>query len=171
MREPIDITLHLDARKLPAQIFEGVAKRAGLRREREARAEAAWESFGKPGRDPNTLGSVVALLATNGNWIPHLKIAQLRNHWDQVVGPTVAAHSQVAGLNGGVLTVRAESNVWATQLTYLMPQLDTTIKERLAGLDIREIKVTGPHAADFRLARGGWGPRGSSKGTRGSNSR
>lgn len=154
MREPIAVTLHLDQRKLPAQVFESITRRAVSQREREARAEAAWESFGKPGRDPNTLGSVVAVLARNGKWIPHLKIAQLRNHWDQVVGPMVAMHSQVAGLSDGVLTIRTESAVWATQLTYIMPQLEKTIRERLKGLEIREIKVTGPHTASFGYARG-----------------
>ena len=101
--EPICATLHLDQRKLPATVFEHIAKMAGGRRQRMIDAEAAWENFGKPGRDPSTLGSVTALIANNGHWIPYLKIAQLRNHWDQVVGPVIAQHSQVIGLRDGVM--------------------------------------------------------------------
>ena len=80
------------------------------------------------------MGSVTALIANNGHWIPYLKIAQLRNHWDQVVGPVIAQHSQVIGLRDGVMTIRADSAAWATQLTYLIPQLERTIKERLQGV-------------------------------------
>ena len=146
-------TLHLDQRKLPATVFEHIAKMAGGRRQRMIDAEAAWENFGKPGRDPSTLGSVTALIANNGHWIPYLKIAQLRNHWDQVVGPVIAQHSQVIGLRDGVMTIRADSAAWATQLTYLIPQLERTIKERLQGLDVHKIQVTGPRAATFRGSR------------------
>ena len=64
--EPICATLHLDQRKLPATVFEHIAKMAGGKRQRMIDAEAAWENFGKPGRDPSTLGSVTALIANNG---------------------------------------------------------------------------------------------------------
>ena len=99
------------------------------------------------------MGSVTALIANNGHWLPYLKIAQLRNHWDQVVGPVIAQHSQVIGLRDGVMTIRADSAAWATQLTYLIPQLERTIKERLQGLDVHKIQVTGPRAATFRGSR------------------
>ena len=131
MKPPITVTLKLDQRTLPAQVFERYARREDSRKIRAIRAELAWENFGKPGRDPSTLGSVTALIANNGHWIPYLKIAQLRNHWDQVVGPVIAQHSQVIGLRDGVMTIRADSAAWATQLTYLIPQLERTIKERL----------------------------------------
>ena len=73
-----------------------------------------------------------------------MKLAQLRNHWDQVVGEAIANHSAVADFTDGVLTIRAESTVWATQLTYLIPQLTDTIRRNLKGLTINEIRVTGP---------------------------
>lgn len=157
MAEPIATTLRLDQRTLPAQVFAALDRRALRMRDRKARAEEAWNSFGKPGRDPNRLGSVASLLAADGDWTPHLKIAQLNNHWDQVVGPAVAAHSLVDGFVDGVLVIRADSPAWTTQLTYLIPQLERTIRERLAGLDIRGIRVTGPRSGyrgRARIARG-----------------
>jgi predicted nucleic acid-binding Zn ribbon protein len=85
-----------------------------------------------------------------------MKLAQLRNHWDQVVGQAIASHSAVADFTDGVLTIRAESTVWATQLTYLIPQLTDTIRRNLKGLTIAEIRVTGPAAGYTRKwARGG----------------
>ncbi len=100
------------------------------------RREEAIENFGKPGRDPAELGSVMTTIAGNGVWAANMKLAQLRNHWDQVVGQAIASHSAVADFTDGVLTIRAESTVWATQLTYLIPQLTDTIRRNLKGLTI-----------------------------------
>ena len=144
MSAPIGETLGLDERKLPALVFERLDARSGLKRDWSAQREAAWDSFGKPGRDPATLGSVADVLASAGDWTPHLKIAQLNNHWDQVVGSAIAAHSSVAGFTDGILFIRTESQIWATQLTYLIPQLTAAIRQRLEGLDIKQIRVTGP---------------------------
>ncbi|MCI1219719.1 MAG: DUF721 domain-containing protein [Bifidobacterium sp.] len=157
MTPPIVLTLHLDQRKLPAETFNRFAAKSGVYRDRKKREQDAWESFGKPGRDPDRLAGVLSVLADRGGWVPNLKIAQLRNHWDQVVGQAVAQHSQVVGFEDGVLTIRTESTVWATQLTYLMPQLSATIRKRLQGLDIREIRVTGPRADSFGRGRMGAG--------------
>ena len=110
----------------------------------------AIENFGKPGRDPAELGSVMTTIAGNGVWAANMKLAQLRNHWDQVVGQAIASHSAVADFTDGVLTIRAESTVWATQLTYLIPQLTDTIRRNLKGLTITEIRVTGPAAGYTR---------------------
>ena len=65
-------------------------------------------------------------------------------------GQAIASHSAVADFTDGVLTIRAESTVWATQLTYLIPQLTDTIRRNLKGLTITEIRVTGPAAGYTR---------------------
>ena len=85
-------------------------------------------------------------IAGNGVWAANMQLAQLRNHWDQVVGQAIASHSAVADFTDGVLTIRAEYTVWATQLTYLIQQLTDTIRRNLKGLTITEIRVTGPAA-------------------------
>lgn len=153
MTPPIDETLRLDRRKLPAEVFERFTHRRFSRRARAERAEKAWESFGKPGRDPSRLMAVADVLAIRGNWGPHLKLAQLEYHWDEVVGPGIAAHSRPAEYADGVLTIRAESTVWATQLTYLIPQLQAKIAERLVGLPVERVQVTGPRTSSFAGAR------------------
>lgn len=155
MTPPIVEQLKLDQRKLPAEVFERFTHRQFSRNARKERARKAWESFGKPGRDPSRLGSVADVLAIQGNWGPHLKLAQLEYHWDEVVGPGIAAHSRPVGYANGTLTIRTESAVWATQLTYLIPQLKAKIAERLTGLPIERVTVTGPRAATF--ARGRYG--------------
>lgn len=146
MTAPIVESLHLDQRKLPAETFERVTARAGLIKDRQERANKAWENFGKPGRDPVAFGGVLGNYVKRNGWTPHLKVAQLRTHWDQVVGTVNAQHSYVADFRDGVLIIRADSPVWATTLTYLVPQLTETIRERLHGLDVQRITVTGPQS-------------------------
>ena len=150
---PICQTLKLDQRKLPAEVFEHLSKRAGLLKEREENSRKAWESFGKPGRDPATMGSLFNILAQNGAWIPHLKMAQMRDHWDQVVGEATALHSYPASLRDGVLTIRCDSPAWTTTLSYMMPVLTDTIRKNLEGLTIDKVKVTGPQQQGFSCGR------------------
>ncbi len=136
MNPPIARQLNLDETKLPAEIFERLSRRGATLKDYRRRREEAIENFGKPGRDPAELGSVMTTIAGNGVWAANMKLAQLRNHWDQVVGQAIASHSAVADFTDGVLTIRAESTVWATQLTYLIPQLTDTIRRNLKGLTI-----------------------------------
>ena len=143
---PIVRALGLDPRKLPAEVFGRLATRAGYIADRAQREEEAWRNFGKPGRDPHTLGGVLDVLAKEGSWTTNLELAQLRSHWDQVVGAAIAQHSKVIGCAEGVLTISTASPAWTTQLTFMVPQLTATIRERLKDLDIQEIRVTGPRA-------------------------
>lgn len=152
-KPPICETLNLDRRKLPAEVFERVSKRAGRRKEREERARKAWESFGKPGRDPQDVGSLFASIATQGKWTSHLKIAQMQNHWDQVVGRENALHSYPVDLRDGVLTIRCDSPAWTTAMMYMIPLLTDTIRKKLEGLTINEVRVTGPQQQGFSRGR------------------
>lgn len=158
MKPPAVIALHLDQRKLPAQVFQRFVSKTGVLRDRRRREDEAWENFGKPGRDPGRFNGVLSVIAQNGRWTPHLKIAELSEHWDQIVGVGVSEHSQVADFRDGTLTIHAESTVWATQLTYLIPQLTDTIRKRLDGLEVHEIRVTGPQSRRFNW-NGGAGRR------------
>lgn len=153
---PIAERLALDPRKLPAQVFERYAKLSDNIARRRERARRAYESFGKPGRDPHTISSVLSGFADSQGWRPHLLLAGLDQYWDQVAGPAIAAHTHVASYRQGVLTIRAESNVWATQLTYLIPQLQAAIAQRLEGLPVDRIVVTGPGTTSFRRGRRRW---------------
>ncbi|PWG60367.1 DUF721 domain-containing protein [Bifidobacterium catulorum] len=164
-RAPIAERLRLDPRKLETAVFERYTNRAAGIAKRRERSRQAWLNFGKPGRDPSPFGAVVAGIAEEGNWKPHLMIAQLGRHWDQVVGSGIAQHSRVASYRDGVLTIRAESTIWATQLTYMIPQMQRKIAERLPGMPLDRIIVTGPRSGTFKhgandRATGQWRPRG-----------
>ena len=152
MRAPVVETLHLDQRLLPARIFEEYTRQAAKQKDMKERSLQSWFEFGKPGRDPNRLGGVITSLATGGGWMPHMKVASLRHRWDTVVGPGIAAHSRVVSYKDGVLVVQAQTTVWATQLTYLVPQLKEAISKRLQ-MPVTEVRVTGPHNYSFRRGR------------------
>lgn len=136
--------IQYDPDRLARRVFSGIISRADLLRDRESREEAAWESFGKPHRDPASFGGVLAGLARQDGWEPHLQMAHLRRDWEDVVGPAVALHTRVLGMEDGILTIRAESPVWATQLRFMTTQIRETIRRRLPEAGIRDVVVTGP---------------------------
>lgn len=141
---PVHILLNLDTRKLPATIFEPISIKETRESNRFQRADQAWENFGKPGRDPNELFGILENFASNNRWKKQLSIAQLRVSWSQVVGQGIAQHCEISQISNGVLIIRAQSTVWATQLSYLLPQLKKKISQYLNEIEIKEIKVIGP---------------------------
>lgn len=150
-KPPVEI-LHLDQRLLASQIFEQYTSRAARLDKLEEDSRKAWFNFGKPGRDPNRLGGIIASLAKGNGWVPYMKVAHLSSRWDTVVGKAIASHSRVVSYQDGVLTIQAETTAWATQLTYLIPQLQTAIVARLQ-MPVSEVKVTGPHRYSFHRGR------------------
>ena len=147
---PADVQCRINPERLAKEVFDRYVAQAEAKRTRAEREDAAWLSFGKPGRDPHSLAGVVSQIAASDAWTPNLQLAQLRDHWDQLVGPAIAHHSTVAGYAHGVLTISTASPAWTTQLTYMIPQLTDVICERLDALDIQEIKVTGPRTRPRR---------------------
>ena len=63
MNPPIARQLNLDETKLPAEIFERLSRRGATLKDYRRRREEAIENFGKPGRDPAELGSVMTTIA------------------------------------------------------------------------------------------------------------
>jgi predicted nucleic acid-binding Zn ribbon protein len=64
-------------------------------------------------------------------------------HWDDIVGPVVAAHATPVSLRDGVLRVEVDEPGWATQLRYLAPDVIRRCGE-VAGPDVVvsvEVKV------------------------------
>jgi predicted nucleic acid-binding Zn ribbon protein len=55
-------------------------------------------------------------------------LAAVFGHWEEAVGPSVAAHCLPATLVNGVLVVEVDDPAWATQLRYL----GSTVVERLS---------------------------------------
>jgi predicted nucleic acid-binding Zn ribbon protein len=67
------------------------------------------------------------------------------SRWPEIVGPTIAAHSEPSSLKTGVLRVRADSPAWATEIAYLGDQIKASAN-RTVGIElVKEVRVwTGP---------------------------
>lgn len=73
------------------------------------------------------------------------ELGRLWGGWEDVVGASVAAHTEPTSLRGGVLRVRADSPVWATELGYLADEVCRRANDVVGGAPVREVRVwTGP---------------------------
>ncbi|MDR2373911.1 MAG: DciA family protein [Bifidobacteriaceae bacterium] len=126
-----------------ARIMRGSTKfRAGTR-------PAAWSD----GRDPKLAGELVDELIAVEGWQTEASVGALLADWAQIVGPQVAAHCQVVGLEQGKLTVKADSSPWAAQIRLLSPQLQAAIAKRVGPELVNAVEVLGPGGAVRRRGR------------------
>lgn len=144
MKIPVNKILKLDTRKLPELIFTPIKKKAIKKVVNEQNAYKALESFGKPGRDPQNLYSLLANFANQNNWNEQLSIAKMREDWWKIVGKSASLNCCIDKIKDGVLIVRTKSNVWYTQLSYCKPMLEKKIFEYSKNINIKEVKIVGP---------------------------
>lgn len=77
--------------------------------------------------------------------------------WPELAGPGVARHARAEKVERGVLIVRVDSSVWATELSTRIPVLLERIRSRYGGDLVKDIRfVTGRrrHGAGRRPADG-----------------
>lgn len=138
------------------------SRRDALERSRQARRRAALERSrfdpSPPGDDdwllpdeegdgihrlppPVPVGSAVQELLAGRGWDERLHAATLWHRWEEVVGPALAAHCQPVRLAGGTLVLRAESQVWATQLRYLTPQVLSRVGALLGADAAHQVRI------------------------------
>jgi predicted nucleic acid-binding Zn ribbon protein len=65
----------------------------------------------------------------------------LRQHWSDVAGTALAAHSTPAGLKDGVLSVRVDSPLMRQELTYASGRILRIAQDHLGKDAIRSIKA------------------------------
>lgn len=147
-----------------------VARDKGLRpgsqpnRRRKAGQLGTYESKqDKNGRDPAALGDQMDRLLRDRDWRVDVAAGAVMGRWTDIVGADVAEHTSPVTFEDGVLTVRAESTAWATQLRLLTSTVMGQM-EQVVGPDVvTELRVVGPSAPSWsrglRKAHGGRGPR------------
>lgn len=104
-------------------------------------------------RDPQTLGETVGRLMAERGWSRQVTVHVLLGRWPALVGPVNAAHTQPEGYTEGVVTVRADSTAWATQLRQLAPQLIATLNDQLGDGTVTRINVIGPQGPSWKKGR------------------
>lgn len=139
--------------------------RPGMRPRARRRRSGATDPRPQPGRDrdPALVGDQVERLVGDRGWGNDVAVGQVMGRWDEIVGRDVAAHCAPVTYEAGVLTVRAESTAWATQIRLLSTTILTRIADAIGEDEVSELRVQGPSAPSWskgpRRTHGGRGPR------------
>ncbi|GAB3624211.1 DNA replication protein DciA [Mariniluteicoccus endophyticus] len=150
------------ARQVAASIG---AQSKGVRRKKPRRQRPTGEhrSGARPDdRDPQLLGAAFERLMSERGWSAQVNVHMLLGNWPRLVGPVNADHSHPEAFDDGVLTVRAESTTWATQLRLFAPQLVALLNSELGDGSVTKVVVKGPDAPSWKHGRRsvrGRGPR------------
>ena len=97
------------------------ARAKGLRpgsrptRKRRVPGQQRDDSAGS-GRDPSLLGDQMDRLLLDRGWNLDVAVGAVMGRWSEIVGPNVAEHCKPVTFSDGVLTVRADSTAWTTQM-------------------------------------------------------
>ena len=117
---------------------------------------------GRDGRDPSLLGDQMDRLLLDRGWSIDVAIGSVMGRWSAIVGIEVAAHCTPVTFSDGVLTVRAESTAWATQLRLMSSTILGRLETEVGKDAVTELRVQGPGAPSwsrgFRKSTGP-GPR------------
>ena len=99
------------------------------------------DRFELPPRLKDLLGSVVARSGLDDP----VSTGALWARWEEIVGAEVARNAEPTSLKNGVLRVRTESPIWATEIGYLGPEIKRRINTALRHELVAEVVVwTGP---------------------------
>ena len=102
------------------------------------------------------------LLSERG-WSAEVSAGGVIGRWAEIVGAEVAANAQPTSFQDGLLTVRAASSAWATQLRMLSSGLLARLDDEVGQGVVRELKIVGPSAPSWKhgklSATDGRGPR------------
>lgn len=123
---------------------------------------SGWSGARRDNRDPQPLDTALDRLVDEHGWEQELAVHGVVARWDQVVGSEVASHVTPEGYADGVLTVRASSTSWATQMRLLAPTLVRRLNEEIGHGVVTRVNVLGPHVPSWRKgprAVRGRGPR------------
>jgi predicted nucleic acid-binding Zn ribbon protein len=61
--------------------------------------------------------------------------------WHEIVGAGIAQHSEPTSLRDGILRVRTDSPVWATELAYLAPEIQRRANQLTGRPTVTEVRV------------------------------
>jgi predicted nucleic acid-binding Zn ribbon protein len=111
---------------------------------------AGWSGPAGDDRDPQPLDTAVERLVDERGWRHELAVHGVIARWEQVVGADVAAHVQVERYADGVVTVRADSTAWATQMRLLAATVVRRFNEETEDGTVSKVIVRGPHAPSWR---------------------
>lgn len=75
------------------------------------------------------IGELLEQLLKQPKYRQGIRGAQVKLHWEEIVGPELAARARPVKLDKGRLTVQCDHDVWRTELAYLKPEILKRIAE------------------------------------------
>lgn len=146
-----------------AQSLGALAKRHRLRKPPRAVTERQSSGAHPDDRDPKLLSDALKRLVESKGWTTDISVHTMLARWPALVGPDNAAHSHPESYVDTVLTVRADSSVWASSLRAMAPQVVAILNDNLGEGTVTLVKVLGPAGPSWKKGRlsvrDGRGPR------------
>ncbi len=94
---------------------------------------------------PAALHDAISTLIEARGWREPLRTTAIWSQWEEIVGSELVDRCEPVRLTAGTLTIRAETQIWATQLRYLVGPLRTRCSEILGTPMVKHITiVVGP---------------------------
>lgn len=104
----------------------------------------------RPAGDPTLLGDSIQGLMSERGWEREVAVHEVLARWSEIVGAEVAVHVTPEGFRNGVLSVRASSTAWATQVRLLAPEFLKRLAAEVGDGVVTRIEAKGPHAPSWR---------------------
>jgi predicted nucleic acid-binding Zn ribbon protein len=130
------------------------ARAKGLRpgsrptRKRRVPGQLRDDSAGS-GRDPSLLGDQMDRLLLDRGWNLDVAVGAVMGRWSEIVGPNVAEHCKPVTFSDGVLTVRADSTAWTTQMRLMSSSILGRLETEVGKDAVTELRVQGPSAPSW----------------------
>jgi predicted nucleic acid-binding Zn ribbon protein len=102
--------------------------------------------------DAVSIGDVVDRLMQEGVFSRGMPIATLMSRWPELVGERLAAATEPASLDDGVLVIKASDGPWGAQASFLAEAIRTKADEALGGGQVTSVRVVvaGPLGSSTR---------------------
>jgi predicted nucleic acid-binding Zn ribbon protein len=124
--------------------------RPGLKPVRRRRPGVIDDSArGRDGRDPGLLGDQLDRMVADRGWKVDVAVGAVMGRWPQIVGPDVAEHCAPVTFEDGILTIRADSTAWATQIRLLSSAILARLEGEVGPGTVTDLKVHGPSAPSW----------------------
>lgn len=123
---------------------------------------AGWSGPADDDRDPQAVGAALDKLVGEHGWSEDLAVHGVIARWNEIVGMELALHVQPEGYSDSVLTVRADSTAWATQVKLLAGNLVRRLNQEIGDGTVTRVNVLAPQPPNWRKGRRsvpGRGPR------------
>jgi predicted nucleic acid-binding Zn ribbon protein len=158
----------IDMARAALAAARAAARNRGAERQERRTSGASTRRSGARGddRDPQLLGRTIARLIAEHGWETPTAVGGIVSRWGEIVGSPIRDHCVPESFDDGVLSIRADSTAWATELRLLAATLLAKLNAELGGGSgkgtIERLRVLGPAGSDRGRSAGAY-QRGTSR--------